>query len=142
MFVESTPLEVYRDYIGIVGKPTKSDAPYEQYAKPLWNSWAQFYTKVDQEKLLDYATDLHDNGLDGHTIQLDDKWESNYGNPTWDPKTLPRSPRASPRRSTPWGSTSASGSPCGSTRTPPTTSTRSTTAICSWTPRTRPSRAT
>ncbi|CAM5250603.1 hypothetical protein SALBM311S_05071 [Streptomyces alboniger] len=89
VFVESTPLEVYRDYIGIVGKPTKSDAPYEQYAKPLWNSWAQFYTKVDQEKLLDYATDLHDNGLDGHTIQLDDKWESNYGNLTWDPKTFP-----------------------------------------------------
>ncbi|GAB2965851.1 hypothetical protein GCM10023080_029480 [Streptomyces pseudoechinosporeus] len=89
VFVESTPLEVYRDYIGIVGKPTKSDAPYEQYAKPLWNSWAQFYTKIDQEKLLDYATDLHDNGLDGHTIQLDDKWESNYGNLTWDPKTFP-----------------------------------------------------
>ncbi|MGO4431602.1 glycoside hydrolase, partial [Streptomyces sp. MCAF7] len=89
VFVESTPLEVYRDYIGIVGKPAKSDATYEQYAKPLWNSWAQFYTKVDQEKLLDYATDLHDNGLDGHTIQLDDKWESNYGNLTWDPKTFP-----------------------------------------------------
>lgn len=89
VFVESTPLEVYRDYIGIVGKPDKSDATYEQYAKPLWNSWAQFYTKVDQEKLLDYATDLHDNGLDGHTIQLDDKWESNYGNLTWDPKTFP-----------------------------------------------------
>ncbi|MFF7656158.1 TIM-barrel domain-containing protein [Streptomyces sp. NPDC007983] len=89
VFVESTPLEVYRDYIGIVGKPAKSDATYEQYAKPLWNSWAQFYTKVDQEKLLDYATDLHANGLDGHTIQLDDKWESDYGNLTWDPKTFP-----------------------------------------------------
>ncbi|MDQ0935308.1 hypothetical protein QFZ49_005280 [Streptomyces turgidiscabies] len=60
VFVESTPLKVYRDYVGIVGKPLKSDAPYEQYAKPLWKSWAQFYTKVDQEKLLDYATDLHD----------------------------------------------------------------------------------
>ncbi|NEC85296.1 TIM-barrel domain-containing protein [Streptomyces sp. SID12501] len=89
VFVESTPLGVYRDYIGIVGKPAKSDATYEQYAKPLWNSWAQFYTRVDQEKLLDYATGLHDNGLDGHTIQLDDKWESNYGNLTWDPKTFP-----------------------------------------------------
>ncbi|MGW2640633.1 TIM-barrel domain-containing protein [Streptomyces sp. NPDC001348] len=89
VFVESTPLDVYRDYIGIVGKPAKSDATYEQYAKPLWNSWAQFYTKVDQERLLGYAKDLHDNGLDGHTIQLDDKWESNYGNLTWDPKTFP-----------------------------------------------------
>ncbi|GLV77111.1 glycoside hydrolase [Streptomyces hygroscopicus subsp. hygroscopicus] len=89
VFVESTPLEVYRDYIGIVGKPAKSDAGYEQYAKPLWNSWAQFYTKVDQARLLDYATDLKKNGLDGHTIQLDDKWESNYGNLTFDPVAYP-----------------------------------------------------
>ncbi|WP_249416445.1 glycoside hydrolase family 31 protein [Streptomyces sp. TS71-3] len=89
VFVESTPLDVYRDYIGIVGAPTKSDATYEQYTKPLWNSWAQFYTHVDQAKLLDYATGLKANGLDGHTIQLDDKWESNYGNLTFDPTAYP-----------------------------------------------------
>ncbi|WP_406443381.1 NEW3 domain-containing protein [Streptomyces sp. NBC_00631] len=89
VFVESTPLAVYRDYIGIVGKPRQSDATYEQYEKPLWNSWAQFYTKVDQQKLLDYATELHNSGLDGHTIQLDDKWESEYGNLTFDSTTFP-----------------------------------------------------
>lgn len=93
VFVESTPRDVYRDYVGIVGKPRQSDATYEQYAKPLWNSWAQFYTNVDQAGLLDYATDLHDNGLDGHTVQLDDKWESNYGNMTFDPEAYP-DPRA------------------------------------------------
>ncbi|MFF3140912.1 TIM-barrel domain-containing protein [Streptomyces sp. NPDC057927] len=89
VFVESTPLDVYRDYIGIVGKPKQSDATYTQYEKPLWNSWAQFYTHVDQQKLLDYATELHDRGLDGHTIQLDDKWESEYGNLTFDSTTFP-----------------------------------------------------
>ncbi|MER7690325.1 TIM-barrel domain-containing protein [Streptomyces sp. NPDC097610] len=89
VFVESTPLAVYRDYIGIVGKPTQSDAGYEQYEKPLWNSWAQFYTKVDQRKLLDYADELHNSGLDGHTIQLDDKWESEYGNLSFDSTTFP-----------------------------------------------------
>ncbi|WP_234438465.1 glycoside hydrolase family 31 protein [Streptomyces sp. NRRL S-340] len=89
VFVESTPLDVYRDYIGIVGKPAKSDAGYRQYAEPVWNSWAQFYTHVDQAKLLDYAQDLHDNGVKGHTLQLDDKWESNYGNMTFDAKAYP-----------------------------------------------------
>ncbi|MCT9082563.1 glycoside hydrolase family 31 protein [Streptomyces fulvoviolaceus] len=93
VFVESTPRDVYRDYVGIVGRPRQSDATYEQYAEPLWNSWAQFYTNVNQEKLLDYATDLHDNGLDGRTVQLDDKWESNYGNMTFDPEAYP-DPRA------------------------------------------------
>ncbi|MFI6460896.1 glycoside hydrolase family 31 protein [Streptomyces sp. NPDC050538] len=89
VFVESTPRAVYDDYIGIVGTPRQSDATYEQYAKPLWNSWAQFYTGVNQEKLLAYATALHDKGLGGHTVQLDDKWESNYGNMTFDPKAYP-----------------------------------------------------
>ncbi|WP_055489947.1 glycoside hydrolase family 31 protein [Streptomyces sp. TP-A0356] len=89
VFVESTPLDVYRDYVGIVGRPAKSDATYAQYARPAWNSWAQFYTHVDQAKLLEYARKLHDNGLDGHTLQLDDKWESHYGNMTFDPKAYP-----------------------------------------------------
>nr|QIY76932.1 glycoside hydrolase [Streptomyces sp. RLB1-33] len=97
VFVESAPLEVYRDYVGIVGKPAKSDATYEQYAKPVWNSWAQFYTNVDQAKVLDYATDLHDAGLEGHTVQLDDKWESNYGNLTFDSKAYP-DPKAMARK--------------------------------------------
>ncbi|MEU6480893.1 glycoside hydrolase family 31 protein [Streptomyces sp. NPDC047017] len=89
VFVESTPLDVYRDYIGIVGRPAKSDATYRQYAEPVWNSWAQFYTHVDQAGLLDYARRLHDNGVTGHTLQLDDKWESNYGNMTFDAKAYP-----------------------------------------------------
>ncbi|MFI2640068.1 glycoside hydrolase family 31 protein [Streptomyces sp. NPDC018610] len=89
VFVESTPLDVYRDYVGIVGKPAKSDATYRQYAEPVWNSWAQFYTHVDQAKLLDYAQDLHDAGITGHALQLDDKWESNYGNMTFDARAYP-----------------------------------------------------
>ncbi|MDF6045483.1 NEW3 domain-containing protein [Streptomyces sp. JH14] len=89
VFVESTPLDVYRDYVGIVGKPLKSDASYEQYARPMWNSWAQFYTNVNQEKFLGYATDLKESGLGGHTIQLDDRWESRYGNLTFDEKAYP-----------------------------------------------------
>lgn len=89
VFVESTPLAVYRDYVGIVGKPAKSDATYEQYAKPLWNSWAQFYTKDTQQGVLDWAGELHAAGLLGHTVQLDDRWESEYGNLTFDPATFP-----------------------------------------------------
>lgn len=93
VFVADTPLEVYRDYVGIVGKPAKSDATYRQYAGVMWNSWAQFYTRVDQASFLAYAERLHRAGLTDHTLQLDDRWESNYGNLTFDPKTFPR-PRA------------------------------------------------
>jgi alpha-glucosidase (family GH31 glycosyl hydrolase) len=89
VFAESTPLKVYRDYIGIIGKPAKSDATYAQYQKPLWNSWAQYYTGVNQQSLLSWAAGLHKANLPGHTIQLDDRWESEYGNLTFDPTKFP-----------------------------------------------------
>ena len=89
MFVERTPRAVYRDYVGIAGTPTKSDATARQYELPLWNTWGQFYTSIDQQKALDYAEGLAASGVPGHTVQIDDKWESNYGNFTFDTTKFP-----------------------------------------------------
>lgn len=89
VFVQSTPLQVYREYVGIMGKPAKSDASAVEYTKPLWNTWAQYYTGVDQQKVLTYAQGLHDNGIDAHTVQIDDRWESEYGNLTFDSTKFP-----------------------------------------------------
>ncbi|MBO2452367.1 alpha-galactosidase [Actinomadura barringtoniae] len=86
VFVEQTPRQVYEDYIGIAGKPEKSDATPEQYASPLWNSWAQFYSSVDQKSFLEYARSLHAKGLPGHTMSLDDGWMKHYGDFTWNDK--------------------------------------------------------
>jgi alpha-glucosidase (family GH31 glycosyl hydrolase) len=85
-FVEKTPKAVYDDYIGITGKPAKSDAEPYQYETPLWNSWAQFYTNVDQKGFLDYVRRLHAAGAPGHTMSLDDGWMSHYGDFTFNSK--------------------------------------------------------
>ncbi|WP_187438242.1 glycoside hydrolase family 31 protein [Actinomadura decatromicini] len=79
VFVEPTPRAVYQDYIGIAGKPEKSDAPPDQFESPLWNSWAQFYNDVDQKSFLEYARALHAKGLPGHTMSLDSGWMKHYG---------------------------------------------------------------
>ena len=89
VFVERTPRDVFRDYVGIAGKPEKSDATAEQFRVPLWNTWGQYYTSVDQRKVLDYADGLKAEGVPGHTVQIDDKWESNYGNFTFDTTKFP-----------------------------------------------------
>jgi alpha-glucosidase (family GH31 glycosyl hydrolase) len=86
VFVEATARDVYQDYIGITGTPEKSDATAAQFAKPLWNSWAQFYTTVSQESVLEWATKLHDAGVPVQTIQVDDGWMSHYGDPTFNSK--------------------------------------------------------
>jgi alpha-glucosidase (family GH31 glycosyl hydrolase) len=86
VFVERTPRAVYRDYVGITGTPAKSDATELQYREPLWNSWAQFYTSVSEDKALSWARGLHDAGVPGHTIQVDDGWMSHYGDFTFNDK--------------------------------------------------------
>jgi alpha-glucosidase (family GH31 glycosyl hydrolase) len=79
VFVERTARDVYQDYVGIAGHPTKSDATATEYAKPLWNTWAQSYTAVSQDSVLAYAQGLHAAGVPGHTIQIDDGWSTHYG---------------------------------------------------------------
>ncbi len=79
VFVERTARAVYHDYIGITGTPRKSDATPQQYAEPLWNSWAQYYTAVSQASVLRWARGLHRAGVPGHTIQVDDGWMTHYG---------------------------------------------------------------
>jgi alpha-glucosidase (family GH31 glycosyl hydrolase) len=86
VFVERTPKAVYDDYIGIAGKPAKSDAAPYQYETPIWNSWAQFYTGVDQAGFLDWVHRLHAAGVPGHTMSLDDGWMSHYGDFTFNSK--------------------------------------------------------
>ena len=93
VFVERTPRDVYQDYIGITGTPAKSDATPAQYAKPLFNSWAQFYTDVTQASTLSWATGLHKAGVPLQAIQVDDGWATHYGDTTFnskfpDPKAL------------------------------------------------------
>jgi alpha-glucosidase (family GH31 glycosyl hydrolase) len=79
VFVERSAHAVYHDYIGIAGTPAKSDASRAEYAKPLWNSWAQYYTSVSQPKVLAWARGLHAAAMPGHTIQIDDGWSTHYG---------------------------------------------------------------
>ena len=65
---------------------------------------------------------LHDAGMPGHTIQIDDGWSTHYGDFDFNSK-FPDPKAAVARRSTRWATTSASGSRCGSTTTRTTTPT-------------------
>lgn len=79
----------YHALIDRVGGPKRSQAPFEHFQSPAWNTWAQFYTGVTQEKILKYAADLRSAKLPGHTVQIDDRWESNYGDFDFDGSKFP-----------------------------------------------------
>jgi alpha-glucosidase (family GH31 glycosyl hydrolase) len=78
VFVESTPRAVYQDYVGIAGKPKRSDTTALQYKTPMWNSWGDLGLDVNQASFLHYAQSLVDNKLPGHTVELDDGWAAGY----------------------------------------------------------------
>ena len=88
-FVERTPRDVYYDYVGIAGHPTKSDAPDIQYEEPLWNTWAMYSSPVTQANVIGYAQNLKANNLGGFAVQIDDRWSSKYGDFTFDPVKFP-----------------------------------------------------
>jgi alpha-glucosidase (family GH31 glycosyl hydrolase) len=78
VFVESTPRAVYQDWVGIAGKPRRSDTTARQYKTPMWNSWGDLALDVTQASFLHYAQSLVDNHLPGHTVELDDGWAAGY----------------------------------------------------------------
>jgi alpha-glucosidase (family GH31 glycosyl hydrolase) len=94
MFVESTPRAVYEDYVGIAGAPAKSDTTPEQYRTPMWNSWGDLKTSVTQDSLLNYVKTIHDAGLPGHTMELDDGWSLGYGDHEFNDTTKFPDPKA------------------------------------------------
>ncbi|QIN77700.1 glycosyl hydrolase family 31 [Rubrobacter marinus] len=88
-FVESTPRAVYDHYIRVTGRPAKIDPSYEQFEKPLWNTWAQFYRTPTQQGVVGYAEGLASNGLAGHAVQVDGGWERRRGDLSFDPARFP-----------------------------------------------------
>ncbi|XP_035704784.1 myogenesis-regulating glycosidase, partial [Folsomia candida] len=58
--------------------------------RPLWSTWAQYKTDVNQSIVLDYANQVMSRGfeLSSH-IEIDDKWEPCYGQEEFDFNKFP-----------------------------------------------------
>lgn len=69
-------------------KPNKvpSEAVFRQ---PIWSTWALHKTAVDQEKLLEYASDIRKHGFNCSHLELDDRYTSGYGEFEFDPEKFP-----------------------------------------------------
>lgn len=88
-FIERAPRDVYYDYIGIAGKPGKSDAADIEFSEPVWNTWAMYNKDVTQTDVIGYAQNIRSANLGGYAIQIDDRWSSNYGDFSFDPVNFP-----------------------------------------------------
>lgn len=65
-------------------------APAQEIIKsPIWTTWARYKTRVDQNKVLKFANEIVQRGLPRSVMEIDDRWQSAYGDLEFDKKKFP-----------------------------------------------------
>lgn len=78
----------YRRYVQRVGKPDRIP-PEGLIRAPIWTTWARYKTNIDEHTVLSFATEIRKNNFQGGTLEIDDKWQCNYGDTAFDPARFP-----------------------------------------------------
>lgn len=71
-----------------IGLP-RSTPPADYFKLPIYTTWVEHKTEVSQAKVLEFARAIRDNKLPCGVIEIDDKWESRYGDMTFDKAKFP-----------------------------------------------------
>ena len=81
-------LNVYKDFIEIVGNPEKV-CPHDVFKAPIWTMGSQYSTDFNQEKILNYAREIVKNGLPRSIITIDVGWQKEHGDTEFDKTRFP-----------------------------------------------------
>ena len=56
---------------------------------PVWSTWAQFKVNIDEATVRGFAADIRTNGFSDSQLEIDDNWETCYGEAIFDPLKFP-----------------------------------------------------
>jgi myogenesis-regulating glycosidase len=56
---------------------------------PIWTTWARYFSGVDQAKVLRYAHEVVARGLPRSVLEIDDRWQTFYGDLAFDARKFP-----------------------------------------------------
>ncbi|HZR29958.1 MAG TPA: glycoside hydrolase family 31 protein [Terriglobales bacterium] len=84
--------QVLQRIVKEIGYP-KTTPPAEYFKMPIYTTWVEHKTGVSQQKVLEYAHAIHNNNLPCGVIEIDDRWETRYGDMQFDAVKFP-DPRA------------------------------------------------
>ncbi len=74
--------------IQLVGKPRRRPSR-ESLAQPIFSTWTQFGKTITQEQVLHFARDIRRHDFPCHVVQVDERWETNYGDLVFDRSKFP-----------------------------------------------------
>ncbi len=83
--VDNNILQSYQSFVREQGVPKKTP-PLELMGAPIWTTWARYKDKIDQETVMLFAHEIKDNGYPYHVMEIDDRWQSHYGDLEFDPE--------------------------------------------------------
>ncbi len=63
--------------------------PADYFRLPIYTTWVEHKTSVSQQKVIEFAKAIRSNKLPCGVIEIDDKWESRYGDMTFDSAKFP-----------------------------------------------------
>merc|ERR1719399_481169 len=65
-------------------------APHPEVLRdPIWTTWARYHKRVDQAKVLQYAEEICDRSLGRSVMEIDDMWQTRYGDLAFNRKKFP-----------------------------------------------------
>jgi len=82
--VEDNILKSYRSFVQEQGVPKKTP-PLELMGAPIWTTWARYKDKIDQDTVMRFAQEIKGNGYPYHVLEIDDRWQTHYGDLEFDP---------------------------------------------------------
>jgi alpha-glucosidase (family GH31 glycosyl hydrolase) len=80
--------DIVRRVVADIGRPA-STPPAEYFRLPIYTTWVEHKVGVSQQKVLEYARAIRRNELPAGLIEIDDKWESRYGDMEFDREKFP-----------------------------------------------------
>ena len=84
--------DVHRRFVSLVGRPVAAP-PTRTFSLPTWTTWARYKEAIDQERCATFVEEIVGAGFPIGTFEIDDKWQTAYGDLTFDPGRFP-DPRA------------------------------------------------
>jgi alpha-glucosidase (family GH31 glycosyl hydrolase) len=88
LFILDDPLSAHRLVVEEVGHPDRTP-PLELFGAPVWTTWAQYKDEISEEIVLDFAREIISNRFPYQVLEIDDKWQTTYGDIEFDPHRFP-----------------------------------------------------
>ncbi|MBN2044811.1 MAG: hypothetical protein JW757_07315 [Anaerolineales bacterium] len=88
LFILDDPVSAHRRVVQEVGHPNRTP-PLELFGAPVWTTWAQYKDQINEEIVLDFASQIITSRFPYQVLEIDDRWQTTYGDLEFDEQRFP-----------------------------------------------------